>query len=511
MPRKTALDVLLRIDRDGAYSHIALSAALEEAKLSDADRGLATELVYGTLTWRRALDAIIDQFARRGTHGLELELLEALRLGAYQLVFLDRIPAHAAANETVELVRKTVNPGAAKLANAVMRRWVGPSKGEGISKGEGGSDPGARRKHRTHGRRHDLSIVVGLATRRASHSRTEHVELAPRCRWVEAVLDAREVRHQDAGDRVDRLVAAHPLSDEPVDRLPGDRGHPRRDLVLDDDAHEVFRGEREIDLSPTEFKLLRYLMLNPNRVLSKAQILDHVWQYDFGGVSRVLDVGGGSGCFMVAAGCAVVTTDLGGLGFIGAGLLFIGLVAFAGRAFSLTPPTRDLGAIDLDIGRGLSPRQDSVQNFLRTGGARGPGADLATLASRTSYFREEYAYGGAEHIGGGEQALAPHADRDGDAIPQRRPRRNRYRARLSSSVATSFCHRAIRMRPRVNPLWPRTTSSSSSRRRRALPQDRTRLRKGIRCRASSMGPMPIRISSSGAMERMALSWPVSIR
>jgi hypothetical protein len=57
-------------------------------------------------------------------------------------------------------------------------------------------------------------------------------------------------------------------------------------------------------------------------------------------------------------------------------------------------------AIDLDIGRGLSPRQDSVQNFLRTGGARGPGADLATLASRTSYFREEYAYDGAEHIGG---------------------------------------------------------------------------------------------------------------
>jgi hypothetical protein len=57
-------------------------------------------------------------------------------------------------------------------------------------------------------------------------------------------------------------------------------------------------------------------------------------------------------------------------------------------------------AIDLDIGRGLSPRQDSVQNFLRTGGARGPGADLATLASRTSYFREEYAYGGREHLGG---------------------------------------------------------------------------------------------------------------
>ncbi|WP_144830662.1 response regulator transcription factor [Kocuria rhizophila] len=61
------------------------------------------------------------------------------------------------------------------------------------------------------------------------------------------------------------------------------------DLVLDDDAHEVFRGGREIDLSPTEFKLLRYLMLNPNRVLSKAQILDHVWEYDFNGDASIVE------------------------------------------------------------------------------------------------------------------------------------------------------------------------------------------------------------------------------
>ena len=61
------------------------------------------------------------------------------------------------------------------------------------------------------------------------------------------------------------------------------------DLVLDDDAHEVFRGDREIDLSPTEFKLLRYLMLNPNRVLSKAQILDHVWEYDFNGDAGIVE------------------------------------------------------------------------------------------------------------------------------------------------------------------------------------------------------------------------------
>ncbi len=77
-----------------------------------------------------------------------------------------------------------------------------------------------------------------------------------------------------------RRTAAHEEEDS---RLRVD------DLVLDDDAHEVFRGDREIDLSPTEFKLLRYLMLNPNRVLSKAQILDHVWEYDFNGDASIVE------------------------------------------------------------------------------------------------------------------------------------------------------------------------------------------------------------------------------
>ena len=61
------------------------------------------------------------------------------------------------------------------------------------------------------------------------------------------------------------------------------------DLELDEDSHEVRRGKRVIEVSPTEFKLLRYLMLNPNRVLSKAQILDHVWDYDFRGQSGIVE------------------------------------------------------------------------------------------------------------------------------------------------------------------------------------------------------------------------------
>jgi two-component system OmpR family response regulator len=61
------------------------------------------------------------------------------------------------------------------------------------------------------------------------------------------------------------------------------------DLELDEDTHEVWRGERPLQLTPTEFKLLRYLLVNARRVVSKAQILDHVWAYDFGGDASVVE------------------------------------------------------------------------------------------------------------------------------------------------------------------------------------------------------------------------------
>src|SRR3954454_13336621 len=61
------------------------------------------------------------------------------------------------------------------------------------------------------------------------------------------------------------------------------------DLVLDDDAHEVVRGHSSIELTATEYRLLRYFMLNPRRVLTRVQLLEHVWEYDFGGDARVLE------------------------------------------------------------------------------------------------------------------------------------------------------------------------------------------------------------------------------
>jgi two-component system OmpR family response regulator len=61
------------------------------------------------------------------------------------------------------------------------------------------------------------------------------------------------------------------------------------DLVLDEDAHQVWRAGQVVELSPTEFKVLHFLLLNTGRVLSKSQILDHVWQFDFGGESTVVE------------------------------------------------------------------------------------------------------------------------------------------------------------------------------------------------------------------------------
>ena len=76
-------------------------------------------------------------------------------------------------------------------------------------------------------------------------------------------------------------------------RAGEDESRPARlefsDLELDEDTREVWRGGRPVELSPTEFNLLRYLMLNPRRVVSKAQIVNHVWRYDFGGDARVVE------------------------------------------------------------------------------------------------------------------------------------------------------------------------------------------------------------------------------
>lgn len=120
--RDLARGVLVRVERDGAFAGRALAAALDRAPdMTPADRGLATELVYGVLRRRARLDRAIGALARKGIDGLDLEVRTALRVGAYQLLFLDRVPDYAAVSDAVEACKLAKGKGAAGFANAILR------------------------------------------------------------------------------------------------------------------------------------------------------------------------------------------------------------------------------------------------------------------------------------------------------------------------------------------------------------------------------------------------------
>jgi 16S rRNA (cytosine967-C5)-methyltransferase len=121
MARTVAYHVIRRLEEDDAFANRALDAELAKADLDDRDRRLATELAYGVPTWRRALDEVIEEYVHGGISGLDREVLWVLRLGVYQLLFLDRIPDHAVVDEAVEMTREEANPGATSLVNAVLR------------------------------------------------------------------------------------------------------------------------------------------------------------------------------------------------------------------------------------------------------------------------------------------------------------------------------------------------------------------------------------------------------
>jgi 16S rRNA (cytosine967-C5)-methyltransferase len=143
--RAAGFEILMRVEETKAYASEMLHSD-RFAKLSTADHGLMTELVLGVLRWRSVLDRTIADFSRTpaskpllpnagrsgatqssGPHSdpslrFDLEVLTALRLGAYQLLFLDRVPRHAAVNESVELVKGARKRSAAGLVNAVLRK-----------------------------------------------------------------------------------------------------------------------------------------------------------------------------------------------------------------------------------------------------------------------------------------------------------------------------------------------------------------------------------------------------
>src|SRR6185437_8907185 len=125
--RMAAFRILLRVEREDSFAVELLHSDLLD-DLSPTDKNLVTEIVMGVLRWRSALDDMIAHFSFTPFRKLDLEVLTALRIGTYQTAFLDRIPSHAAVNETVELVKQSRKTSAAGLANAVMQKILAQQK-----------------------------------------------------------------------------------------------------------------------------------------------------------------------------------------------------------------------------------------------------------------------------------------------------------------------------------------------------------------------------------------------
>ncbi len=119
-PRSLALSSLLACEKCGRYTNLEIDSGLRNTGLSPADKGLYTRLVYGVIERRITLDYIIDQYAKTKTADMEPAVRMALRMGVYQLAFMDRIPAHAAVSETVDLVPRR----SAGFVNAILRSFL---------------------------------------------------------------------------------------------------------------------------------------------------------------------------------------------------------------------------------------------------------------------------------------------------------------------------------------------------------------------------------------------------
>lgn len=160
--RAIAFEILCRVETEGAYATDLLHAELNfpsgtglGVPIKTEDAALATELTLGVLRWRRLLDVLLERHLKKSVSKLDLAVAIALRIGLYQLWFLDRVPARAAVNESVELVKRARKSSAASLVNAVLRRAAEER-------------PGGKESPTEEGANHVLSRPEDAAAREAS-------------------------------------------------------------------------------------------------------------------------------------------------------------------------------------------------------------------------------------------------------------------------------------------------------------------------------------------------------
>ena len=118
--REAAVKIINEVHEKGAYANVALVQELRRQELSDVDRRFVTELVYGTVKAGATLDWILRRYVNRPVKKIPPMIADILRLGLYQLFFMDRIPASAACNEAVELAKRYGDDGDPTFVNGLL-------------------------------------------------------------------------------------------------------------------------------------------------------------------------------------------------------------------------------------------------------------------------------------------------------------------------------------------------------------------------------------------------------
>lgn len=122
--RELALKILYKIDKEQAYSNIVLNEEIKKNKnnLKENDIGLISELIYGVTTWRLTLDEIVKKYSKIKLKKISPWILNILRMGIYQIIFLDKIPKSAAVNESVNLAKRYGHSSSSNFVNAILRK-----------------------------------------------------------------------------------------------------------------------------------------------------------------------------------------------------------------------------------------------------------------------------------------------------------------------------------------------------------------------------------------------------
>lgn len=123
-PRETALIIMYQVSENDAYANLELNKTLNNSEYSGLDRAFVTELVYGTIRMQGAIDYILSLFIKKPLNTLPVWILLILRIGVYQILFMDKVPDRAAVNESVNLAKKYGHAGTVKFVNGVLRNIV---------------------------------------------------------------------------------------------------------------------------------------------------------------------------------------------------------------------------------------------------------------------------------------------------------------------------------------------------------------------------------------------------